>query len=119
MPLRCELLVAGTIEELANLKGVGIESTGEVIEYEAISYTWGKPDFSATVTCNGLDLPVMRSAHEVLLHMRLPDKERYVWLDAICINQLDTNEKNAQVQLLMYRIYQRRGNVKDVDGRHC
>lgn len=32
-----------------------------------------------------------------LRHMRDPKRRRYIWADAICINQKDTEEKNKQV----------------------
>jgi hypothetical protein len=32
--------------------------------------------------------------------MRLPDRDRVVWIDSICINQEDTDERNYQVALM-------------------
>lgn len=105
--IHCDLVVAGMIEPVEGSPGVALPDSGDIIEYEAISYTWGGSEFSATILCNGLDLPVTRSAHEVLSHLRLASQPRWVWIDSVCINQLDAKEKSSQVQNLMFRIYRR------------
>ncbi|KAK3347051.1 heterokaryon incompatibility protein-domain-containing protein [Lasiosphaeria hispida] len=44
-----------------------------------------------------------------LHHLRYQDKPRLLWIDAICINQEDTAERNAQVQRMphLYRLAHR------------
>lgn len=37
----------------------------------------------------------------VLVHLRLADIERRLWVDAVCINQGNVNEKNEQIPLMM------------------
>jgi hypothetical protein len=32
--------------------------------------------------------------------LRLPDRDRFLWIDAICINQYDGVEKGSQVQMM-------------------
>ena len=39
-----------------------------------------------------------------LRYLRDPEKEKAVWIDAICINQSDVEERNAQVHF-MKKVY--------------
>lgn len=81
-------------------------------DYEAISYVWGTAPDSVPVVCNGAQLLVSPSTHEMLEHLRLRQAktDRPLWIDAICINQDDANEKKVQIQL-MQRIYMRAKEV--------
>ena len=45
-----------------------------------------------------------------LLHLRLPDRPRYLWIDCFCINQFDIEEKTRQVQNMLL-IYQKSTGV--------
>jgi hypothetical protein len=93
-PLRCDLHVAAiTIEE-----GFGISGEPKAVEYEGLSYPWGRADRSASIECDGMPEPVPPAMVDGLRHLRLVDKNRWVWCDALCINQADDEEKAAQVQ---------------------
>lgn len=72
--------------------------------YIAISYVWGAPELSKSIAINGSQLPITESAFDVLTALRRVDLPLSVWIDAICINQLDLDEKPLQVQF-MDRIY--------------
>ncbi|KAK3335277.1 heterokaryon incompatibility protein-domain-containing protein [Cercophora scortea] len=76
--------------------------------YEALSYTWGALDDLQDITISQANaqytLPVTLNCHSALQRLRLPDRERVMWIDAISINQADTTERSAQVAL-MGRIY--------------
>jgi hypothetical protein len=82
-------------------------------KYEALSYEWGKvfpagpPRSSIRCTSGGQFIPVTRNLHDAIKH--LCPKERYskrlMWIDALCIDQDNIDERNAQVQL-MSQIYQ-------------
>lgn len=84
----------------------GLPDEDRVQPYEALSYTWGAPVFSHPVVCNGVDFSVTQNLHAALVHLRYPDRERWVWIDALCINQYDLHEKARQVKAL-YRIFER------------
>jgi hypothetical protein len=73
------------------------------LEYDAISYVWGAAEASIEVSCNGTDLAVTPTIFEMLCHL---DPSRSYWIDAICINQQDLEEKAVQIPL-MHRIYSR------------
>jgi hypothetical protein len=70
-------------------------------EYEAISYCWGAPVFDRKVSIEGQGvLSITHSLQGVLKKLRTAEKVRTIWADAICINQGDIDERNAQVQLM-------------------
>ena len=72
--------------------------------YETISYVWGNPAKTALIELSGKYLRVPHNTHAALQRMRLSDKPRMLWIDAISINQDDIHERCQQVAL-MGRIY--------------
>ncbi|KAI7284925.1 hypothetical protein KC345_g2036 [Hortaea werneckii] len=68
--------------------------------YETISYTWGTSKERKTITLDDRPLNVPVSADRAIRRMRLRDQSRVLWIDAICINQDDINEKNHQVEIM-------------------
>ncbi|CAJ0548442.1 Ff.00g020550.m01.CDS01 [Fusarium sp. VM40] len=65
--------------------------------YEALSYVWGDPSNPVTINVNGQDMLIGRNLHDALTHIRHEHQSRKLWIDAICINQSDNNEKSKQV----------------------
>lgn len=80
------------------------------ISYEALSYTWGDPSPKFSVQCNGKALSVASNLYSALQHLRRTDTRRYLWIDAICINQNDLDEKSTQI-LHMLDIYKEAARV--------
>ncbi|KAF2177501.1 HET-domain-containing protein [Zopfia rhizophila CBS 207.26] len=72
--------------------------------YEALSYVWGNPNETVPIFINEHVLLVTASLHAALLHLRDRSFERIIWVDAICINQADNEEKGYQIQS-MGKIY--------------
>ena len=74
--------------------------------YEALSYTWGDPGLPR-VPCkvNNQDYAITANLQSVLKQIRKRSNKRYVWVDALCINQDDLAERASQVQI-MRRIYE-------------
>ncbi|KAI4199075.1 MAG: hypothetical protein LQ350_004830 [Teloschistes chrysophthalmus] len=69
------------------------------VSYTAISYCWGSSDRVAEVSfVNGQTLRITRSVEEIV-HW-LADKEGYFWVDFLCINQDDLDEKGTQVAFM-------------------
>ncbi|PMD29386.1 HET-domain-containing protein, partial [Hyaloscypha variabilis F] len=79
-------------------------------EYEALSYTWGSPDQVKAVELNGYPVNIRENLWSALVNLRHAREERVLWIDAICINQADVEERNRQVQLMAY-IYSRAATV--------
>jgi hypothetical protein len=69
--------------------------------YEVLSYTWGSPgktDCVAVRTSNGLRaLSISHNLTTALRHLRDNDQPSTFWIDAICINQDDLDERSEQV----------------------
>ena len=80
--------------------------------FDAISYVWGSASASARVICNDAKLEVTPTALEMLKYLPFhrPHPSRLIWIDAICINQRDAQEKAEQIPL-MSRIYSRAKSV--------
>lgn len=65
--------------------------------YDALSYTWGTEPPSQAITINGWQSFVRENLYRALRRLRRKKTERRIWIDAVCINQLDIEERNAQV----------------------
>lgn len=84
--------------------------------FAALSYCWGDPTPVATITIDGKPFDVAHNLYDFLQNRFLhgshelshdPESRlsgRGLWVDAICINQADNEEKSSQVQG-MWRVY--------------
>lgn len=77
--------------------------------YEALSYVWGSTKLFEVIyvgesneqrPADKAALPVTRSLKIALQHLRYPDQERIMWIDAICIDQSNNIEKGPQVAMM-------------------
>ncbi|KAG4287373.1 hypothetical protein FPRO06_05025 [Fusarium proliferatum] len=68
--------------------------------YEALSYCWGDSTQLQEIKCNGEAFKVTESLFCALQHLRDESMERTLWIDAICINQNDLEERQSQVKLM-------------------
>ncbi|KAH4059143.1 hypothetical protein HBI24_242860 [Parastagonospora nodorum] len=84
----------------------------ELPKYEAISYTWGNTNLlhSLHMGGNGNFLKVTTNCFHALRHLRRADSDRALWIDAICINQMDLNERGHQLKT-MNMIYEMASTV--------
>lgn len=69
-------------------------------KYCALSYTWGPKDNPVSLYCDNIEINVTRSLHAALVRFRLSCGVRILWVDAICINQNDNDEKTEQIRLM-------------------
>ncbi|KAH8903461.1 HET-domain-containing protein [Coniochaeta sp. PMI_546] len=76
----------------------------EAPPFTALSYAWGDASRRKVVQVNGKELSITSALDSALRHLRLPNQGRKLWIDQICINQADEDEKASQV-LLMRQIY--------------
>ena len=67
------------------------------IGFEALSYCWGKDVATKTIFIDGLPHQVTPNLEHALRHLRSKTEKRIIWIDAICINQQDVEERNKQV----------------------
>ena len=79
--------------------------------YHALSYCWGSPNRDVTLQCNGRKLGISSNLAEGLkrLHAYAVEAQSTTptlfWVDQICINQEDNDERTQQVRM-MRSIYQ-------------
>ena len=82
--------------------------------YECLSYTWGQPTFTHTLTLsnNTASLPITTNLDRAIrgIIQVAAARENLIWIDAVCINQRDAEEKTQQVRL-MGTIYARAAQV--------
>ncbi|KAM7211320.1 Heterokaryon incompatibility protein (HET) domain containing protein [Rhypophila decipiens] len=96
--------------------------------YEALSYTWGteRPSCSISIKTwtNSSTTSSTSSVSQdpasvmyirpnllaALYRLRTPSSSRFLWIDALCINQSSIPERNAQVTLML-QIYQTASRV--------
>ncbi|KAK7746681.1 hypothetical protein SLS53_001867 [Cytospora paraplurivora] len=74
--------------------------------YDVLSYVWGskaKPCF-VYVSKEKRILRITRNLDEAIRHLRYLDCPRYIWIDALCIDQGNPEERSRQVAY-MGRIY--------------
>ncbi len=92
-PLRCDL-VAVSLDDLP--------------DFEALSYMWGEPDDEAQfqIWVNGALVCVRQNLWYALQRIRfmIPHenkiRRRILWIDALCINQDNIQERNHQVAFM-------------------
>ncbi|OCK89082.1 HET-domain-containing protein [Cenococcum geophilum 1.58] len=68
--------------------------------YEALSYTWGTELPVHRICCNGQNFAIRPNLFHALRRLRYRTKPRLLWIDAICIDQDNTDEKNLQIPLM-------------------
>lgn len=93
------------------------ESSEYQPRYEALSYTWGDADvseFGQVKDNHGTGEPyatlgLRPNLASALRYLRYSDETRVLWIDAICINQEDIEERNEQVKRMtnIYTLAQR------------
>lgn len=89
-------------------------SLNELPDFEALSYTWGSPiegdkayespASDQTILLNDMPFTIRKNLFDALTQLRLADASLVLWIDAICINQTDIDERNHQVRQ-MEKIY--------------
>ena len=81
-------------------------TTGTPVWYTALSYVWGNPALVKPMTCNRKPFATTENLDLALRRIRRLDVAVLLWVDQICINQDDLQEKNQQVAI-MGIIYER------------
>lgn len=99
----CELL-PGLPEDVirCRLRTVPVKAAPK---YQALSYCWGSEENPQTIFIGDEVLQVTQNLRSLLRHLRSSSEVLTLWIDAVCINQSDLDEKNWQLQLMpdLYR----------------
>ena len=72
--------------------------------YEVLSYVWGDQSVTKRISVDGILFQATVNLFGFLHCLRLVNKDRLLWADAICIDQSSRQEKSHQIGL-MTRIY--------------
>jgi hypothetical protein len=75
-------------------------SLNEPFNYEAISYVWGDTTIKVDMVCDNHLVGIQPNLCDALRHLRYKTRPRYLWADAICIDQSNLHERSAQVALM-------------------
>ena len=86
-PVQCSLLYTSLLDE-------------HPLPFETVSYCWGDIARRAIIHVEGARLDVAASAAEALRRFRRNSSSRILWLDAVCINQHNLEEKGRQVAFM-------------------
>ncbi|RKL39845.1 hypothetical protein BFJ72_g6574 [Fusarium proliferatum] len=113
--IRLLTLEPGAREDVLECELVNAELSWRT-RFEALSYAWGDDNTKLELKCSGHIIGVMANLHDALLDLRLPTQRRVLWIDALCINQADNDEKSKQIRL-MHEIYSQAQEVLIYLGR--
>ena len=78
--------------------------------YEALSYVWGSDEPQATIHVNKQPFTVSGRLLEALRDLRSETKNKILWVDSVCINQNDREEKGQQTA----RVAEILGHASDI-----
>ena len=70
------------------------------LDFEAVSYSWDGALLSKTILVDDKTYFVTTSLESFLRHRREENVRVTLWVDAVCINQADPNEKGRQIPLM-------------------
>jgi hypothetical protein len=68
--------------------------------FDALSYTWEDPTLTETITCSRRRLRVTTNVKQALARIAGTGYRGAIWIDAVCINQSDDEEKLDQIPLM-------------------
>ena len=74
--------------------------------YETLSYTWGAPTgiLEPYVLCDGSPISITPNLNAALRALRYLNAVRLLWVDAICIDQQNLEERGRQVGYMRCKI---------------
>ncbi|KAK4246557.1 heterokaryon incompatibility protein-domain-containing protein [Corynascus novoguineensis] len=86
------------------------ESLASAPCYDALSYAWGDATQTLPIMLDDAPYPITTNLEAALRYLRDPQGVLSLWVDAVCVNQLDIKERNTQVPR-MRDIFERAGRT--------
>lgn len=74
--------------------------------YEVLSYVWGEQEASRPILLNDRPWSVRPVLANALRRLRYEDADRHIWVDALCIDQIEPQDRINQI-----------GLIKEIHGR--
>jgi len=90
--------------DLINIELITVPLEDVIGKFDALSYVWGWAEVKEDVKVNGTRTYITMNLELALRRLRNTEKAGLLWVDALCINQTDVEEKNKQV-MRMKEIY--------------
>jgi hypothetical protein len=75
-------------------------NTRKPMWYTALSYVWGVPVFDEAIRFADKTVTISSSLAAALYRLRSTEHSVFLWIDQVCINQLDISEKQRQIPLM-------------------
>ena len=69
-------------------------------QYVALSYVWGDQKSARVILVDGSPVCVTMNLYDAIMALRTPSEILDIWIDYLCINQQNNQEKNWQVELM-------------------
>jgi hypothetical protein len=80
---------------------ISLDATGPAKRnYDALSYVWGAKTGTLPLECDGKVLLITPNCDKAMRYLRYTKMSATVWIDAVCINQSDFEERAQQVPLM-------------------
>jgi hypothetical protein len=79
---------------------IRVISVDDAIPYTAVSYMWGDPTCEREILLDGRPFLVRSNFFDLLETISEEGSDDVYWIDALCINQVDTKERTHQVRLM-------------------
>ncbi|KKZ65881.1 hypothetical protein EMCG_08386 [[Emmonsia] crescens] len=70
--------------------------------YESLSYVWGTETEQTSIYIDGRPIAIKPNLGSALRSLRLPTQARWLWVDALCIDQSNTDERSRQVRYMRF-----------------
>ena len=83
-------------------------------QYETVSYFWGNPARCSLIIVDEKALRVPENTERTLRKLANTDRQRVLWIDAVCINQDDVEERSCQVAIMSIIYESSTGNMIDL-----
>jgi hypothetical protein len=94
---RLMIIRPGTFGEEIEFDLVPVKSLREV-KYNALSYQWIDGELTHSIFCDGRRKMIGANLYGALQRLRDPGVEKPVWIDYICIDQTNDDEKKDQIR---------------------
>lgn len=75
--------------------------TDTELQYTTLSYCWGQPAFDSTLICNNIAVHITANLHYALRRVRQASFGLPIWVDQICIDQSNLQERSEQIQIMI------------------
>jgi hypothetical protein len=98
--IRLVTLLPGNWQDDIHCEMTTVKFGKRMPKYEALSYVWGGTKATRDIRVNDERFLIGKNLWIALRRLRMPHSLRFLWIDAICINQQDDNEKSRQVAMM-------------------